>query len=322
MRSTSHARLALLAAFGGVFLWSYWPTFGAMSSKWLHDPQYSHGYLIPVFAAVLLWLRRSQLEKIRFQMNPWGILLIGVGVLVRLAGTWFYFDWLDGVSLLPCLLGLAVLLGGWPALRWSWPAIAFLTFMIPLPYRVETAMSQPLQRLATLGSTYAMQLIGLPALAEGNTILLNQGKIGVVEACSGLSMMLLFFAISTAVALVITRPLLDKILIVISAAPIAVIANVFRITTTGLAQEWISPEAARGIFHDWAGWLMMPVALALLWVELWLLARILVEPTPSRARVVSFGKPAEMLPPAQPESKRRSKRRPEPLPLPCPVPRR
>src|SRR5262245_58789564 len=111
-----------------------------MSHKWLHDPQYSHGYLVPAFAAVLLWLRRSHLPAARPVPCWWGLALLAAGLLLRMAGVYAYLDWLDAASLLPSLAGLFVLFGGWPALRWASPSVAFLLFMIPLPYRVETAL--------------------------------------------------------------------------------------------------------------------------------------------------------------------------------------
>jgi exosortase len=288
-RSVKPARAATLVALGILCLWAYWPTLAAMGRKWHHDPQYSHGYLVLAFAVVLLWLRRSRMAADQWASCWWGILLLLGGCLLRIAGTYVYFDWLDGVSLLPSLAGMCVLLGGRQALVWAWPSIAFLLFMIPLPYRLETALAQPLQAVATRGSTYLLQTVGLPALAEGNTILLNRGRIGVVEACNGLSMMLVFFALATALAIVVRRPQLDKAVILLSAVPIAVFVNVLRITATGIAQEVVSPEAAQSFFHDWAGWLMMVVALGLLWAELRLLARILV---PRASQVV----PADLPP--------------------------
>jgi exosortase len=283
LRTLPPTRALLGCVLAALLLWAYWPTLGRISQKWLHDPQYSHGYLVPAFAAALLWLRRSHITGGQHSPSPWGLALMTAGALLRLASVYVYVDWLDVASLLPTLAGLFVLLGGWPALRWSWPTILFLLFMIPLPYRVETALSHPLQRLATDGSTYVMQTLGLPALAEGNTIVLDQGRIGVVEACNGLSMMLLFFALATGLAAVIRRPALDKTVILLSAVPIAVTANVLRITATGLAMKWWAPQAAMALYHDWAGWLMMPLALAILWLELRLLSRILISPNGSSA---------------------------------------
>lgn len=282
-------RLAmLLAVLAIVCFWSYWPTFEAMAGKWLHDPQYAHGYLVPLFSLYLLWRRRAFLSTVGPRLAWWGFLLVLLGAAFRVAGAYLYFDWLDAFSLLPCLAGFALLLGGLPALRWSWPAIAFLIFMIPLPFRVETSFGQTLQSIATAGSTYTLQTLGLSALSEGHTILLPRGTIGVAEACSGLSMLTTFFALATAVAIIVRRPWLDKSVIFLSAAPIAVAANVARITLTALAQEWVSPQAAHAVFHDVAGWLMMPIALVMLWLELQLLAFLLTEPPPESPVAISL----------------------------------
>jgi exosortase len=277
-------RLALTSSLGGligavVLLWVYAPTLTAVAQRWGQDPNYSHGYLVPLFAAFLLWSRRDLLAGAASRRPSWwGALLLAAGLALSATGTYLYLGWLKGLSLLPCLAGLAVLLGGGAALRWSWPAIAFLGFMIPLPYRLEVALTQPLQRLGTLASTYALQTLGFAAFSEGNVICLGRARIGVVEACSGLSMLVIFFALSAAVALLVRRPLWERLFLVASAVPIALLANVTRITVTGMLHEVAGPELADLVFHDLAGWLMMPLALGLLWVELRLLSWILPAP--------------------------------------------
>jgi exosortase len=267
--------------FGVLLLWSYWPVFAEMASKWISDPQYSHAYLVPAFSLWLAWIGWRKIDLARCGPCWWGVLFLAAGIALRLVGARFYVDWLEAISLLPLLGGCVLLLGGWPALRQLSPAIAFLGFMIPLPYRIETGLSQPLQRLATAGSTYVLQTLGRPAFAEGNIIVINDARIGVIEACNGLGMFLLFFAMATAVALLIRRPLWEKIVLVMSAAPIAVGVNVARITLSGLAHELIGTEWADAIFHDFAGWLMMPLALVALGVEAKVLAKLFREVSPS-----------------------------------------
>src|SRR5439155_15879127 len=137
------------------------------------DPQYSHGYLVPLFALYLLWQRRGQVTSADLRPSCWGLPLVMGGAALHLLGAYLYFDWICGASLLPVLAGLAVCFGGRKALAWSGPAIAFLAFMLPLPYRLETALSHPLQRVATVASTYALQTLGFPAVAEGNVIVMN-----------------------------------------------------------------------------------------------------------------------------------------------------
>jgi exosortase len=269
--------------------WAYWTTLVDVSSRWSHDPQYSHGYLVPVFAAVLLWLRRDSCPADGPRPSWWGLPLLAFGITLRLVGTYYYYVWLDPISLVPTLMGACLMIGGKPMIRWAWPSIVFLTFMIPLPFRASTWLSGPLQSLATICSTFALQTLGLPAIAEGNTILLDDKELGIVEACSGLRMLVVFFALSTGMALVIKRRLWEKLLIVASAAPIALVANVLRITATGVLYQMGNSEAAEKFFHDLAGWFMMPLALAMLGLVLFLLSRLLIEP--SDAGPLPVGRP-------------------------------
>jgi exosortase len=270
----------MLVLSGACVLWSYWPTFNQMWDRWAEDPQYSHGFLVPVFALVVLWSRRefrpNQLEAPCW----WGLGLLGVAVLLRFTAAYFYMEPLDGLSLLPLVAGLCLVIAGWPALRWAWPAIAFLGFMLPLPYQVEMALAQPLRSLATQASTYLLQIFGYPALAEGNVIIIDDVHLGVIDACSGLGMLFTFFALSTAAALIISRPHLDKWLVIASAIPIALAVNILRITLTGMAHLTWGPEVGHALMHDFAGWLMMPMALGLVWLELWFLSRLLLVETP------------------------------------------
>jgi exosortase len=273
----SPAAVVAGAALGALTLWAFWPVLVEMAYKWETSPEYSHGYLVPLFSLFLLWKRRDRLAGLK-RLSPswWGLLPIATACGLRYLATRNY-DYLDGLALLLTVTGFFLLVGGPRVLAWAWPAAAFLLFMVPLPYSIEHRLAGPLQGLATYCSTYIMQTIGLPAIAEGNTILLGSGKIEVEYACSGLSMLMIFFALATAMAILIRRPLLDRVVILASAAPIALIANVARITATGLSQEWFGVELTKRIFHDWAGWMMMPFALALLGLELGVLSLILRE---------------------------------------------
>ena len=103
-------------------------------------------------------------------------MLAGIGL--HIAGGYYAYTWLDAFSLLPTLAGVVLTLGGQAAWRWAWPAVGFLIFMIPLPYRLEVSLAAPLQRIATVSSTFLLQTFGLPAVAEGNVILLSEARIG------------------------------------------------------------------------------------------------------------------------------------------------
>jgi exosortase len=272
-----HAAAASLLLLGGCLLWALWPAMTAMADRWATDPRYAHGYFVPMFAMALLWMRRSRLEGPAASPSLWGLVPVAMGAALHLAGGYFRLDWFDGLSLLPYLCGLTLLLGGRRYLGWAWPSIAFLAFMVPLPWRVETSLGPPLQFLATTASTYLLQTLGFMAFAEGNVIQLNEGPINVVEACNGLSMLITFIALSTAAAMVVRRLLADRLVLVASAVPVALLANIFRITLTGVLHETVGDRVSSTFFHDVAGWVMMPLALLMYWIEVAVLSRLLVE---------------------------------------------
>jgi exosortase len=271
-------RTALTAlAIAAAVVYAFWPTLSKLADKWVNDPQYSHGLLVPPFAAALLWLRRDRFPAVQPAPSV-GITLLVIGALARVLGGAMYFEWLNAASLLPVIAGIVLAFGGWAVLRWSLPAVAFLIFMIPMPYSIEITLGFPLQTIATAASTFVLQCLGQPAIAEGHTILIRDFKLGIVEACSGLRMLVTFVTFSTAVCLVVKKPLSDKLLILLSAIPIALIVNVVRIVMTGLMFLHVSSHTASVFFHDLAGWFMMPLALGLLWVELWVLRRLFIDP--------------------------------------------
>lgn len=257
------------------YAWAFWPVLAEMNSRWWGDPQYSFAYVVPGFTAWWLWSRRERMPEWLPWPNWWGLVLVGFGLLTQLTGAVYFVQWLEGASLVPVIAGLIWFYGGWPLLSWAWPAVLYLIFLVPLPYSVQTALSGPLQVMATRFSTYALQTLGFPAVSEGTIVLINEVRIGVVEACNGLGMILAFVALTTAVIMVIRRQWPDKLVIWMSAIPIAMAANVARIIVTAAAATWFGEAAAKVVFHDLAGWLMMPLALALVAFELWYLDRLL-----------------------------------------------
>lgn len=283
--------MLVLVATSALF-WADWPSLRGMISRWSSDPRYSHGFLVPAFAVYLAWSRRAMLASAPPRPSPLGLAWIIGGAFLGLIGARFYLAWFESLALLPSLAGICLIAWGRPALRWAWPSIAFLIFMLPLPYQVEVSLGAPLQRAATAASTYALQTIGLPAVAEGNIILIDDARIGVVEACNGLGMLLMFFAFASAIALAIRRSAIDRALIVFSAAPIAFLANVSRIAATGVLHRFAGGPAADSFYHDLAGWLMMPAAMIVFWMEMGLLSHLFTGP-PAPGTLSNYASPGE-----------------------------
>jgi len=264
------------AALVGVFVWTYWRPIGTLVDRWWNDADYVYGFLVPPAAAAILWVRRGMLASFTPRGSLWGLPLIALAGAMRWVSAYYYFALVDPMSIVPLAAGLVLFVGGWRALHWAAPAIALLVFMVPLPGFVAGALSHPLQRIGTIAATYTLQTIGLPATAQGNIIRLGENELGVVEACSGLRMMMLFFAVCFAAAFLVKRPVLDRTVLILSAAPVALAANVVRIVTTGILYETVGQEAGDALFHDLAGWFMMPLAVVLLWGEMKLLDCLLI----------------------------------------------
>jgi len=268
------ALVAVLAALGYV----YFPLLRYCFGKWL-EPDYAHGLLVPVFSLYLAWMWRDRAPATIKWPEPWGLAFLAAGVLIFLAAglTNLVKEWFQGFSLVLNLCGLTLLLGGWKALRWLWPALAFLLFMFPLPYRVEHALGWQLQKTAAVASEFVLQTIGYPTYREAVVLHVQDHTLEVEKACSGLSMLLSFVAISVGMAIVVSRPWLDRAIILASAVPIAVFCNVVRIVVTGVLYNEAGRELGDKVFHDLAGWLMLVMALVALWLELKLIDWLMPE---------------------------------------------
>ena len=266
---------------------AYLDSLRMVSGSW-DNPQYSHGFLIPILAGVLLWMKRQPL----MQVMPWerwcGVGLVVAAVAIRVASAYYTTFTTDNASLVPCLLGIFLVVGGWRALRWAALPILFLLFMYPWPDRLEQLILVNLkEHVAMPVSLFALQTLGVEAYLSGNIIELGDGtKMNVVDACAGLGMLNIFLMLSAAFAMIVTwRPTWERIALFLSAVPIALAANAMRITLEGLifyygenvfVAAWVRWFAA--LFHDHlAAWFMMLVALGMLYAEYQLLQRLVIE---------------------------------------------
>ena len=253
-------------------LWAYWPTLQEIVTTWEREPDYSHGYLVVPVALAFLWLRRASFPGMGVG-NFWlGMALLAVSLLVRAADALFFLRFLDGYSLLPWVSAVVAMLFGWPVLKWALPSIGFLFFMIPIPFSAETALSHPLQRIATKLSCAGLQLLGQPAFADGNVILLGSHELEVAQACSGLRLFMSVVALAYCYIVLVRRPAWEKALLVVMVAPIAIVSNSLRIVATGLLYQYASSDVGKRFAHDFAGWAMIPVAACLFGVVLWYLS--------------------------------------------------
>ena len=286
-----------IAALTALLVYSYWPGLLNAQSSW-SNPQYSHGWIVPLFSAALLFWWRRPVEPVTLSARIAGLLLLAASFGLRLAVARYRIVTIDMYTFVPALAGVFLLVGGWSMFRWAWSPIAFLIFMYPLPDEATRYLLGPLQTLATMVSTYALQTLGCDAFREGNQIVLGEMHLGVVDACSGLRMLTIFVALSVALVMLGDREWWENALILASAIPIALIVNSIRITVTGLLYQVASSELAEMVFHDLAGWVMMPMALGMLFLLQQILAHLVVTEDTTVQALAPRRQGAEGLPPA------------------------
>ena len=250
---------------------------------WGTQPDYSHGFLVIPAAAYFAWVRRATRPPLAMRLNTLGLVLLAVSVALRGANSLLFIGALDGWSLPFWAAGAACLLGGLPFLRWLLPSIGFLAFMIPLPYRIEGALSLPLQRVATQLTCWLLECLGEPAVADGNVVMIHDTRLLVAEACSGLRIFISVFAIAYAFCVLTStssgkstdlapsawRPWWSRCAVLAGVLPVAVVANALRIAATGLLKVHGSDALAERFAHDFSGWAMLPLALLLMYLVLW-----------------------------------------------------
>ncbi len=282
LRTQTPRLLMVVTGLSLLLAWAYWPTIAFLYQKWCSDPQYSHGFLVPIFSAYLLNQNRDPL--LNATLKPWpivGAIVLLFAFVLRALGGGLLFYQLDAISLLVAVAGVVLCLAGGRVCRLCGPAIGFLIFAIPLPYELERNVGGPLKIAATTASTFLLQTCGFPAIAEGNLILIDDVKLGVVDACSGLKMLMTFAAFSIGAVLLSGRTNFEKLIVLLGIVPISLLTNVLRITATGITNTFTDDKATNHLLHDVYGWLMMPLGLALLGLELWILKRLVIQPNTS-----------------------------------------
>jgi exosortase len=272
--------IALAVAISALGL-AYGPNFYSLSTTWSLDPNYSHGWLVVPIALGILWQRLTAAESEPLSdaiSRPWlGWCFLAAVLAARAFAYEGNFWWLETVTILPAVACLVWTFGSWPLLRQVWPAIAFLVFMLPLPDTINNWIALPLQQIAATGSCFLLQLSGLWAIQEGNVINLRTShdvmeRLDVAAACNGLKMLMTLTATITATIILVPLPTWKRIVLLISVVPIALISNMTRIVATGFCYYLIEGAKGKDWAHDVSGWLMMPLALVLVGLELGILS--------------------------------------------------
>jgi len=242
----------------------YYEMLFRLGVQWYVDPDYSHGFLVPLLAAYFVWERRTRLARITPQPGWWGVGVLLLGLLMLGIGQVGAELFLQRSSLVVVLVGLVLLVVGQETLTALSFPIAFLLFMVPLPAIVVNAIAFPLQGFAAQTATVCLLALDIPVLREGNVITLAKTSLEVAEACSGIRSLMSLLALGTVYAYFAERVMWKRWVIVAASVPVAIAANAFRVAGTGVLAHYFGVEAAQGFYHDFSGWLVFAAAFILL----------------------------------------------------------
>lgn len=286
------------AVAAGLLVAMFWSNILHFVFIWATDENYSHGFLVPLIALYFANEAARGGPVQRVEGSRLGVGLIVASILSRLATVVVPVGFVGDLSLLLGMSGTVALLFGREALRRFGFSLGFLVFMIPLPVALYARIATPLQLTVSQVAAALLNMSGIPALCEGNMITLpGDNKMFVAEACSGMRQLTGFLALTTAWAYLVARSAWYRTILIISSIPIAMTANIIRVTLTGAITYLVDPKFASGAFHTAEGLLMMGLGLVMLYAGCWVLDRAAGAITPRVGR--------DQSPPPRPEPESR-----------------
>jgi len=255
---------AVGTALAVVFAWTYWPVITGLVAQWGNEPEYSHGFLIPVISAYLLWSTRDAIRAAVVEPSPWGIGVMTFAMMLYVTGSIGADLFLQRLSMLVMLTGGVLFVAGLPMLRVVLFPLGLLLLMIPLPGIIFNAIAFPLQLFAAKTASGVLEACAVPVFREGNIMHLASVSLDVEEACSGIRSLMSLTALSVVYTHLVYSNWKPRTLLLAAVVPIAIIANVFRVTVTGLLAHYVSVETAMDVFHTASGVSVFLIAAAML----------------------------------------------------------
>ena len=290
------AVLLKIAVLAGILIAMNYRQFPRLFWTWVNDDNWSHGFLIPLFSLYLLYSRRDEVLQAKVRTCLWGLVaLVGAALLETLA----YADgnpWACQIGMLMVAFGLVFYLAGPEIMRLTWLPILFLAFAFPIPDIYYTRIAFPLQNLAAAASASLLQLFNVDIVVRQSSLWvvsltgIRYPPLQIVEACSGMRLLMAFVALGVAMAYLTDRPIWHRLILVAMAVPIAVMCNVLRVAITCTMYVIDTPQLGQKFMHDFTGMLMLIPAMAMLWGVGWLLRHLVVDVEEARSESAGQGR--------------------------------
>jgi len=258
--------------------------------RWVTDPSWSHGFLIPFFSLYFINQNKKEIISLQTKPNYLGLVFMICGVVFYpINVVHFQYGYLKPLTMIATLGAIVLFLGGWKLVKYAWLPIIFLIFAVPLPQRYYVKVTMPMRELAALVSTALLNMInGVDATVSGVIIdVLYKGQkleppLNVAEACSGMRLLMAFLALGVAMAYLHYRPAWQRLVLLATTVPIAIFCNIVRVTVTGFIYVFGDPKYAEGIYHDILGMLMLPLAFCLYGFIAWFMSELFIDEEKSK----------------------------------------
>ncbi len=283
---SSHNWIILILLLGGLVA-VFWPILPELWAIWWEDSNNSHGLVVPIIAAYLVWIKWDRLQGLPIRPSGWGLGLWMASLLLYLIGLKVHLALPARVALVLSVTGAVWWNFGTAVTRCFWFPLAFLGFMIPIPDTLIGIIGFPLQLFASGVSAHLIALLGIPVLREGTMLFFANASLEISEACSGIRSMVSYLTLGTLFAYLAGGETgwLQKAILLLSTIPLALMVNIVRVSGTGILAAYFGSRVARGFLHEFSGFVVFGLGFLLLWGEVAMLRRMngkrhLVAPEP------------------------------------------
>ncbi len=236
-------------------LWflAFLPVYPELVHTWLNNSDNSHGILVPLISAYLIFQKRHALADMDSNGSRVGLWFLAGSMLLYLMGYAGHTAVISRTMIVASLIGILWAFLGVQSLRILLFPLLFLFFMVPVPVSIIKIVSFPLQLAATKISAWLLQLLFFPVFREGNMLYFANTQLEVAEACSGIRSLVSMLMLSTLLAYFAKVKIPWKAVLLLSAIPLAFVANLLRITGTGVLAHYYGAKVARGFLHEFSG---------------------------------------------------------------------
>ena len=243
-------------------------------NQWWTDPNYGHGFFVPLFSGYILWHQRERWMKSEIKPSNFGFLVMLGAVALLFIGSLGAELFTSRFSLLVLIAGIILFLAGWKMLRAVVFPLAFLIFMIPIPVIIYNQITFPLQLIASRLATFWLEVVQVPVLRDGNVLVLSNFSLEVAEACSGIRSLMSLIALAVAYGHLAEPRRWVRYALILLVVPSAIVTNAIRIMGAGVLAHKFGPQAAEGFLHQFSGWVVFLATLVLIFVCHWILRHV------------------------------------------------